>query len=229
MQSIAKIYDHRHSNSWAAQMRKKRLSLFNSLLATLPAPIKILDVGGKEDFYESANFFGREGDLDITLINVSLKETGTIHPNIQKIVGDARDMQQFTDNEFDVVFSNSVIEHVGDYSDQLRMANEIKRVSKRYFVQTPNRYFPIEPHFLFPFFQFLPIDIRVWLLIHFDLGWYEKIPNQQIARDAVLEIRLLSQKELVHLFPEAKLFKEKLFGLTKSLTVYAGWHDADTI
>lgn len=57
-------------------------------------------------------------------------------------------MKQFQDNEFDAVFSNSVIEHVGDYEAQRQMANEIMRVGKRYFVQTPNFYFPIEPHIL---------------------------------------------------------------------------------
>jgi 2-polyprenyl-3-methyl-5-hydroxy-6-metoxy-1,4-benzoquinol methylase len=74
-------------------------------------------------------------------------------------------MPQFQNDEFDIVFSNSVIEHVGSYEEQNLMASEVRRVGKRYFIQTPNLFFPIEPHFLFPFFQFLPLDYRVTLII----------------------------------------------------------------
>ena len=63
-------------------------------------------------------------------------------------------MDFFKDKSFDAVFSNSVIEHVGTFEDQKMMANEVIRVTNFYFIQTPNLYFPIEPHFLVPFFQF---------------------------------------------------------------------------
>jgi 2-polyprenyl-3-methyl-5-hydroxy-6-metoxy-1,4-benzoquinol methylase len=79
-------------------------------------------------------------------------------------------MRQFRDHQFDVVYSNSVIEHVGDLDDMRRMAQEIQRVGKRYFLQTPNRYFPIEPHFVFPFFQFLPRPVQISLVQKFRLG-----------------------------------------------------------
>lgn len=104
------------------------------------------------------------------------------------------------------------------------MANEIKRVGKRYFVQTPNLYFPIEPHFVFPFFQFLPVEVRVWLISHFDLGFYEKITDKQTAIEAVTSITLLNKKKFISLFPEANLFEEKIFGITKSFIVYDGWN-----
>ena len=94
---------------------------------------------------------------------------------------------------------------------------------KKYFVQTPNLYFPIEPHFLFPFFQFLPIDNKVWLFTHFSMGWYPKIANKQEARRLATQTKLLSKKQLMNLFPEANLYEEKIFGLTKSLIVYYGW------
>ena len=100
-------------------------------------------------------------DLETIILNL-----GTIHTNrknFKSIIGDARNMKMFRDKKFDLVFSNSVIEHVGDYFQQQRMAEEIYRVGNCYFVQTPNRYFPIEPHFLFPFFNFLPMKIKVFL------------------------------------------------------------------
>jgi hypothetical protein len=103
------------------------------------------------------------------------------------------------------------------------MVQEVKRVAKRYFLQTPNRNFPLEPHFLVPFFQFLPVATRVWLVRHFDVGWYKKIADPQQARELVESIRLLNKSELVRLFPEATLYEEKLLGLTKSYVVYGGW------
>ena len=127
------------------------------------------------------------------------------------------------DASFDVVFSNSVIEHVGTYQDQIQMAKEVRRVGKRYFVQTPNKYFPLEPHFLFPLFQFLPINIRVLLLQNFKLGWFSKTPDKVKAREIVESIRLLDKREFISLFPNAELYEEKIFGMTKSFVVYGGW------
>ena len=132
-------------------------------------------------------------------------------------------MRQFADQEFDVVFSNSVIEHVGDPDAQRQVAGEIKRVGKRYFVQTPNRNFPLEPHFFFPGFQFLPLMTRIWLLQHFNLGWYNKIPDYTAARQEVETIRLLSRREVTQLFPEGTLYNEQFAGLTVSFVIYAGW------
>jgi hypothetical protein len=130
---------------------------------------------------------------------------------------------QADDRSFDIVFSNSVIEHVGDHHDQLRMAEEVRRVGKRYFVQTPNKYFPIEPHFLFPFFQFLPLGLRVRLMQNFHLGWFPKTPERQKAREIVTGIRLLDRCEFRSLFPDATIYDEKVLGITKSFVAYAGW------
>jgi len=119
-----------------------------------------------------------------------------------------------------VIFSNSVIEHLGSYSDQSLMANEVRRLGERYFLQTPNRYFPIEPHFLFPFFQFFPYKLKIWLVTRFNLGWFGKIPDENKAREIISSIRLLNKKELKILFPESKIKEEKFLGLTKSFIVY---------
>lgn len=221
---IGKIYDHQRSDSLAANLRKKRLALFKELIESINHPLKILDVGGRESFWQRAGFLEQEmSNIKITLLNINPREAQVTHPNVKSVVGDARNMQQFEDNEFDVVFSNSVIEHVGEYNAQLQMANEVIRVGKRYFVQTPNLYFPIEPHFVFPLFQFIPLNLRVWLMTHFDLGWHKKIADQQSALELVSSVRLMSKKEVLALFPNANLFEEKFFGLTKSFTVYGGW------
>ncbi|RAM51875.1 MAG: methyltransferase type 11 [Hapalosiphonaceae cyanobacterium JJU2] len=218
---LSKVYDHRDSSSWANNLRKQRFSLFTSILESLSLPIKILDVGGTVKFWENTGLLDQEKkNIDITLLNLSFPTINSTYTNIKQVVGDARNMVNFYSNEFDIVFSNSVIEHVGSYHEQRQMANEVMRVGKRYYVQTPYLFFPIEPHFIFPFFQFFPLNLRVWLLTNFSLGWYGKVAPQHQAREIVTSIRLLSQREFVNLFPEAKLYKEKLFGLTKSLIVY---------
>jgi len=205
--------------AFARKMRKKRIALFQSLISSLTRPLHILDVGGTQEFWEQMGLI--KDDVEITIYNVLLIETS--YPGLVSMAGDARNMREFKDKEFQIVFSNSVIEHVGTYAHQRQMAEEVQRVGERYYVQTPNRFFPLEPHFLFPFFQFLPVRLRVFLVTHFNLGWRGNIPDKQEALQAVQEIRLLTEKELKNLFPGAKMYKEKLLGLTKSFIVYKCW------
>ena len=178
---LKKIADNQDETSLAVQFRRKRFAFFNSLLSRLKRPISILDVGGAEGYWKTMGMEG-EDQVFITLLNLT-KEDVTL-PNLISVVGDAREIH-YGDNSFDVVFSNSVIEHVGGRADQMKMANEVRRVGKCYFVQTPNRYFPLEPHFLFPFFQFLPVDVRVRLLQNINLGWFPRTPEAAKAREIV--------------------------------------------
>jgi len=205
--------------AFARKMRKKRIAFFESLISQLSRPLNILDVGGEQGFWEIVGLI--QEDTKILLYNVSPSEVS--YPTLVSMVGDARDMREFKDKEFQIVFSNSVIEHVGTYLQQRQMAKEVQRVGERYYIQTPNRFFPIEPHFLFPFFQFLPVSFRVLLVTHFNLGWRGIIPDKREALQAVKEVRLLTKKELKNLFPGAKIYREKLLGLTKSYIVYEGW------
>jgi len=221
---IDKIYNHQNSNSLASKLRKKRFAFFQFLLESLPSPIKVLDVGGTLSFWENICILHEVNKkIDITIINRYLEENNSAYPNIKQFVGDATNMKTFKDKEFDVIFSNSVIEHVGDYEQQLKMARELMRVSKRYFLQTPNLYFPIEPHFVFPFFQFLPIEMRILLLSKFDLGWMKKTSNKEKAREIITGIKLLKKNEFTNLFPNSNLYEEKFLGLTKSFIIYDGW------
>lgn len=227
---LVKIARPENKTSLSTKLRKQRFTLFKQLFSSVPLLVKILDVGGREKIWESEGFCSSGKDVEITILNV--KETQVNHANVKAVVGDARNMKQYADNEFDVVFSNSVIEHVGNYEQQRQMACEVQRVSKRYFLQTPNRYFPIEPHFLFPFFQFLPFAIQMWLMTHFDLGWRKKAATKEKARALITSVRLLTKKEVLELFPNANLIEEKFMGLTKSFILYEGWGiklDADKI
>jgi hypothetical protein len=91
--------------------------------------------------------------------NVPLANFAKAFPPIRTVVADGRDLP-FADEEFDVAFSNAVVEHVGGRADQERFCHELARVAKRVFVTTPNRLFPVDPHTLLPFLHWLPDDRR---------------------------------------------------------------------
>lgn len=204
----------------AEVLRKNRFILFKSLILTLPRPVNVLDVGGRQKFWEDMNFT-EEADINLTILNLEKVEVN--RPNFRSVVGDAKKIPALKKQEFDVVFS-SVIEHVGDYQQQSQMVEEIKRLGKRYFIQTPNYFFPIEPHFLFPCFQFFSLYLKVFILLNFGAGWYKKVDNKQEAVEVANSINLLTEHKVRSLFPEASIYREKLFGLTKSFIAYSGWN-----
>lgn len=218
------------ANGWlpgspAARLRQKRFALFVLLLEQLPAPVDILDIGGQENYWKVVGT-DHPRIRSVTLLNLH-KEPATL-PKIRSISGDARDLSTYGDQSVDVIFSNSVIEHVGGLREQQRMAREIRRVGKRHVIQTPNRHFPLEPHFLVPFFQFFPLWLRARLHHHFTLGWWRRQPDYFEALAEVESIRLLTASELAYLFPDSTLAYETFLGLTKSLTVLNGWPEAQT-
>jgi hypothetical protein len=217
---FAAIADHRNPRSLAAGLRRRRFAMLSRLLARVPRPLRILDVGGTQGYWDAVAPDGLDG-AHIVLLNQ--QAPAVTRPGFEGRAGDARAMPQFADGSFDLVFTNSVIEHVGSRDDQHRMADEIRRVGRRYYVQTPNRWFPIEPHFLVPGFQFLPISLRVALVRRFRLGWMARVPDADAARAVVESIQLLTADELQRLFPEGTLHREQLGGLTKSLIVTHGF------
>lgn len=200
-------------------LRRRRFRFIQRLLAALPPAYELLDVGGTQEFWRQVNFHPEDGSI----VLYNLKEFAIPEAGITGMVGDARDMHEFPDKRFDLVFSNSVIEHVGTYQQQEQMAREIQRVGKRYCIQTPNRYFPIEPHVLWPCFQFLPRRWQIWILVSSRSPWGWRITSEQEAEHYVEGIRLLSEKEVHALFPGAHIYREKFLGLTKSFFVYSGW------
>jgi hypothetical protein len=217
---LGRIADSRRDDSLAARFRRRRFQLFRSLLDSVPRPTRILDVGGTADFWEQMGLAGEAG-IELVVLNIEAQHSAL--PNVRCVVGDARAMPEYEANGFDVVFSNSVIEHVGHWQDQQRMAREIARVGERYFVQTPNRYFPIEPHYLVPGFQFLPIGIRAELVRRVRLGHVSRIPDPEHARRYVTSIRLLTANQMRHLFPGSNLFRERVLGLSKSFVAHRGF------
>lgn len=161
--------------------------------------------------------------MEITLLNlVPIPDTG--EPRLHALLGDARDLASFADGSFDLVHSNSLIEHLPTFADRRKMAAEVQRVGDAYFIQTPNRYFPIEPHFILPLFQFWPPALRRWVAHRYRPGWYRLRKKQEAAEEDAQTIRLLNAKELQQLFPDGQLWRERWMFLTKSLVISRGFH-----
>lgn len=214
------LADNRRPGSAADRFRQRRFARFRPLLDALPRPVRVLDLGGTTGFWERVGYAGRDG-IEIVLLN--LMEQEAPHANMTTTIGDATDLSVYGDDAFDVVVSNSVIEHLPTPELQARMASEARRVGKRVYLQTPNRYFPLEPHFLFPFFGILPTRVRAFLLQHMDLGWYKRCPDPDQALADVLSVRLMTGSELRRLFPGARFEKERFLLFTKSFIVLEGW------
>ncbi|MGH7336124.1 MAG: methyltransferase domain-containing protein [Myxococcota bacterium] len=212
--------DNTSSRSVATRLRRRRFRLVLDLLADLPGPIAVLDVGGRQAYWDSVLPAEAPIATRLTITLLNLEPLAVSRPGMTAVVGDARSLVRYRENQFDLVFSNSMIEHVETFEEQRQIAAEIRRVGRRYCVQTPNRYFPIEPHFLFPGFQFLPLAARVALVRRFRLGWCPRLPDAEQARACVQSIRLLTRREVRSLFPEAVLYQERFLGWVKSFVAY---------
>lgn len=207
--------------SFANKLRAKRFRQFEALAGSLPRPLRLLDVGGTNAFWENRGWH-RRTDVEVFTLNLVAEEQR--HANITPLAGDARNLAQFGDRSLDVVFSNSVIEHLFTFEDQRQMAREIQRVGKAFWVQTPNYWFPMEPHFHLVGWQWLPLPVRISILRRWACGWRGPCPDPVGARRLVEEIRLLTRKELRELFPRANIVAERFYGLVKSWIAVGGFH-----
>lgn len=179
------------------------MELFRRLLTPAPAD-RVLDVGcGPAE----SGLAALAGELRITGLD-KVNRPGYEGPSRRFVQGDARALP-FADGEFEIAYSNSVIEHV-DPADRPRFAAELMRVANRWFVQTPARSFPVEPHVLIPFFQHLPRRARRAL-------W-----RFGASKDEFHDIPLLSETNLMELFPGSVLVRERFLGMTKSLIAVGG-------
>lgn len=220
-----KLINYKSEDSFAFKMRKKRAYRIMNLIDEIykkKSKVNIIDIGGTETYWKIIpKEFLISRNTHITAVN--LPETSSTFQNNELftfIDGDGCDLYNIKDKTYDLAHSNSVIEHVGPtWERKVAFAEETKRVAERYYVQTPNYWFPVEPHFVTPFYHWFPKPLRIKILQNFKLGWYEKTPDYEKAKIAVEGCDLLTKKEMKKLFPEAKLFREKFFFLTKSLII----------
>jgi Methyltransferase domain len=220
MPNVRRLADDENPTSFSNKLRAKRFRQFESLVASLPRPLRILDVGGTNDFWEKRGWVGR---ADIQIFSVNLYPEKQRHENIIPLAGDATDLTQFGDGSFDIAFSNSVIEHLFTFDNQRRMAKEIQRVGRAFWVQTPNFWFPMEPHFQVPGWQWMPLDLRIAIIRRWRCGWRGPCADSAAARRLVEEVRLLSGNAMRAIFPNATLIPERFYGFVKSWTAVGGF------
>jgi SAM-dependent methyltransferase len=221
LKSVAnRVANYQDPNSFAVKLRRKRFALLLRMIDQTFAEkggVEIIDIGGTRSYW---NTVGRdslaEKNVRITLVNLP----GTTMPpddeHFRFVPADACDLSVFPDKSFDIAHSNSVIEHVGDWKRMVQFSREVTRVAEHYFVQTPNYWFPIEPHAVTPFFHWMPKPMRVWLVRQTDLGHWTRKDTIDEAVRTVESARLLTRTMLQELFPDAMIATEKLAMLPKS-------------
>ena len=188
--------------------RPKRMLYFWQQFG-LSSENKILDVGGDPFNW---TFLPKCPHLSyVNLHSFSLEG----HPGIL-IIADGRFLP-FKELSFDVVYSNSVIEHLGSLESQRLFAEECIRVGKSYYIQTPNRGFPFEPHLLALFIHWLPKGIQELLIRNFTIWGLVSRPSKPECLRFLTETHLMNEKELFEVFPDSEIWHESLIGLTKSL------------
>ena len=207
--------------------RKKRGELFNRVLSPQKKDC-LIDLGGG-DGRHIHKIIDNEEINNVTVSDISESDLSYAKNEFgyKTSLLSEGDKLPFSDNEFDIVFCNSVIEHVTipkkniwsfkstkDFKNlslkrQKKFANEIRRIGKSYFVQTPNKYFIIESHSWLPgLIVFMPRNIQIKTISFFNKFWPKKTSP---------DWNLLTFKDMQQLFPDAVIYKEKSFGLTKSL------------
>lgn len=222
MRLIYKLQNLDDPNSLASRMRRRRSRHVRELIEMTFAEkgrCSIVDLGGRPEYWRMFDrAFLEAHKVHITLVNLEPLSDFSADPMFGQAEGSACDLRQFADGAFDLVHSNSVVEHVGDWGNVEAFAREVRRLAPRYYVQTPYVFFPVEPHFSAIAFHWLPEPVRASILLKRRLGFMPgKAKDMGDAMRAVQDARLLSKRMFRFLFPDAEQRDERFAGLTKSL------------
>jgi len=185
----------------------RRWDQFRALFPDI-ADLTVLDLGGTTEYWRRAPVSARH----VTVVN--LLEPGTPSAGLEPVLGDACGYRP--EREFDLVVSNSLLEHVGGHAMRVRLAETIRKAAPRHWVQTPYRYFPVEPHWLFPGMQALPVRLRVAISMRWPLA-HSRPASRVDAVQEVLWTDLVGRTEMLALFPDSDVGFERMAGLPKSL------------
>jgi hypothetical protein len=218
---IAKwVSNYDSQESIGSRFRAKRIAPLLEMIETVfneNGAVNIIDVGGTETYWGIVpQQFLKKHKVRITIVNLPGSVLTDDHDLFHFVEADGCDLSRFEDQSFHIAHSNSVLEHVGDWNRMRQFAEEISRVAESYFVQTPNYWFPIEPHCMAPFFHWLPKPFRIWLVSRFQLGHWEKAKSKDDAMRIVESARLLKKGKFRQLFPDAEILTERYLGLPKS-------------
>jgi hypothetical protein len=188
--------------------RARRMREFERIFS-IRDETSIIDVGGTP-----FNWSFLQSRPRVTLANIT--EATASGGRFTRVVYDGK-VVPFADNSFELCYSNSVIEHVGDAAQTAQFAREIRRLAPSYYVQTPNKWFFIEPHYMCAFLHWLPRSIKRRLLRRVTpWGWIAK-PTQAYIDYSLDNIRLLSVGDMRALFPDAIIHRERFLRMTKSI------------
>jgi hypothetical protein len=190
--------------------RRRRMRAFQSSFRPTEGTT-ILDVGGTPFNWELAGIRSQ-----LTLLNLSPPGGFDTLPANYRFVEGSGTQLEFEQDAFDVVFSNSVIEHLASWEQQQAFAGEIRRVARGLWVQTPARGFPIEPHLMTPFLHYLPLAWQRRLLRNFSVWGLITRPSREAVDGFLSQTRLLGYREMRDLFPDCEIRRERFLGLTKS-------------
>jgi len=206
-------------NTLSQISRRRKLELLCSVFPLSPH-IRVLDVGGELDAGKALLIENHPDRSMVTVVNLREQHVERVrsrYPEVRTQVADARKLP-FSDNEFDLVFSNAVIEHVGSLNDQQQMASEVMRVGRNWFVTTPNRWFPFEFHLRLPMVSWLPAPMmlrvaNMWSYDHVQRRYRSGIRQQ---------IRLLTRSELEKMFPGSRVDSVRVTIWPETLVVVGG-------
>jgi len=203
--------------------RKRKLELFYKIIKP-SEQTRILDVGAEVNP-------GGDGDLqfvdsypwksNLAAVNISPEHVFCIkkhYPEVDARIGDACKLP-WSDKYFDAVYSNAVIEHMGDFENQKKMAAEITRVGKRWFVTTPNRWYPFEFHMRLPFVTWLPGKSYLWAgrIIS-----YNHVRKKYVFGTKCDGLRLLTARQLKCCFADSKIIKQRVTFMAETLIAVGG-------
>jgi hypothetical protein len=202
-----------------AYFRRKRLA---ELLRIYPdiASYSVLDVGGRPFIWNLLKEYYGVAPKRLVLLNMPSETALPESESYSVKIADGRNLP-YADKSFDLVFSNSVIEHVGQTVEMIQFSQECERVGCNIYIQTPNRWFPVDAHLGVAFIHWLPRPLYKKLSF-LSLRYPFTINNPVQKRDFELEFEttyLLTLKQLQGLFPKRRIVAEKFLFFVKSFVV----------
>lgn len=200
---------HRVLRPFLKYFRSKRMKEFESVFNLKNSDV-ILDVGGGQSNWQFIKTRPK-----IIILNIEKPSDYIDSEQFEFVKGDATNLL-YPDKSLDIVYSNSVIEHLFTKENQIKMAKEILRVGKRIYVQTPAKEFFVEPHLITPFIHWLPIKVQEKLMRNFTIWGLITRPGKEYIDNFLKERRLLSKKEFAELFPDCEIKIERFLLMPKS-------------
>ena len=200
--------------------RNKRFSRFLTELNPQPKE-KIIDLGGEPEFWKKSAI-----ELKVHCVNLDKLEFDQDEyvARIKTSAGDCCDLVNEKDNSYDIVFSNSVIEHVGDLKRQKLFARTALRLGQKLWIQTPSKFFPIEPHWFALFIHWFPRKYQYSLFRLFALR--QRFAGVKLSKEEIKaqvdDVRLMTKSELKEMFPGCRIITEWFFLFPKSYIVVRG-------